>query len=308
MNKKPIILWCCDVFGWAFSIRAEKIGELLPHYKHVIVYNNDDINISELVESVDIIVPTCTGTLSNVSKKYDNKIISLLTSRRSVVSGTGNIIYYTDNTLDKTTLGKIVWNMLLKESCKLPIIVVSQKPFDSRRNVCVGIKPRNPISIMEQILIGLEELSDGDYVFLAEHDVLYNKQHFIMLPQENILRGQFNYNTNYFRCTSEGYGKGPSDKLLSACSGFVGDFKRFIKEKIVNYHKNKNSLMDCLEPGRNNMPTWYTIGTYTTSIPNVDIRHKGCVSIQMPMMVITKELEHYGNYKVLRKKLGILND
>jgi len=300
----PTILWCCDQPGWAYDHRAKGLGKLLPDYEHQIVYDRTGIN--QLAEKADIVVVMFLETLQYLSKKYDDRIVMTLTSPRQFRKRKIAVLYYTDNSLENTTLGKTVWDNLVLKVFDLPITVVSQKPFDSKRNICVGSKPKNSGSVIEQILAGLDTFTPDTYVFLAEHDVLYHQSHFSFILREKTTYGQFNYNTNHFRCTKTGYCIGPTDKPLSMCSGFACDLRRILTKKLELYKKGGKHLMGCIEPGRGKNPfTEYTINTYISAIPSIDIRHDGCLSMQSGLHVVTDKLNYWGDNKKLRKKLGV---
>jgi len=301
---KQKITWLCDVDGWAYNNRAKLLSESMSNYDHEIMFGVNNIN--EKAKNSDIIVVMYLHALKHISKVFDNKIIVTLSGNRIFDSVGHVVLYYTDNTLDGTVLGKTVWDNLIKVSSSIPIIAVSQKPIDARNNVCVGLKPRNSGSILEQILAGLDVIDPDTYVFLAEHDVLYHQSHFKIMASD-VVPQQFNCNTNNFRCTKNGYSIGTSDKILSQFSGFAGDLKKIFINKLELFKKGGNRLMECLEPGRGKPTDFGKLNTYVSVVPNVDIRHNGCISIQSLMMPITKELEFWGHYKNLRNKLCLVD-
>jgi len=62
-KQKPIILWTCDVEGWAYHNRFLRLSKNLPDYDHRLYFFGDP-NLSriqkiDLVRSADVIV--CQG-------------------------------------------------------------------------------------------------------------------------------------------------------------------------------------------------------------------------------------------------------
>ena len=61
MKKRPIILWSCDVKGWAYWTRVETMSRALPQYEHRVLIG-DHVPPSlwgDLIRSADIVV--CQG-------------------------------------------------------------------------------------------------------------------------------------------------------------------------------------------------------------------------------------------------------
>ena len=64
-NKKPIILWTCDVVGWAYYNRIMRLSKVLTQYEHQIWYFGVKIPKQQqqrIVDSADVIV--CQGVKS----------------------------------------------------------------------------------------------------------------------------------------------------------------------------------------------------------------------------------------------------
>ncbi len=101
------------------------------------------------------------------------------------------IIYLTDNCLDER-VAEACKRHLLKAADGKRIISVSQKPMDFGENICVGDIGRSSINIDKQLLEGLK-LVKTRFVAVAEHDVVYDKEHFNYVPPEDIY---FYYNVN----------------------------------------------------------------------------------------------------------------
>lgn len=102
------------------------------------------------------------------------------------------ILYLTDNSIDKT-LQETCKNNLLRVAGDIPIISVSQGPYNLGQNIDVGNIGRSWRSLYYQLICGLELMQPEDICFIAEHDVLYSKDHFDFIPKEESV---FYYNDN----------------------------------------------------------------------------------------------------------------
>jgi len=101
------------------------------------------------------------------------------------------VIYITDNCLDKK-IDTLCRKYILNSIGDLPLISVSQKPIDFGHNICVGKLDRNSLSINLQMMKALE-IVKTDYIAIAEHDILYTKEHFAFVPPDKEI---FWYNEN----------------------------------------------------------------------------------------------------------------
>jgi hypothetical protein len=158
-----------------------------------------------------------------------------------------SIAFYTDNRVDFPE----VKESILKSG--LPIVSCSLKPLDFGKNITLNLE-RGPATMFKQIITALEA-SDGDYIFLCEHDVIYDPSHFEFEPEED----KFYFNTNVWRWR---YGTDLviwTDDLqqLSGLSGY--------KESLLKYFRSK-------EPDGHYEPKENT-GNYMSKFPNIDIRH-----------------------------------
>ena len=89
---------------------------------------------------------------------------------------TKGIIYYTDNSLDKQ-FAMMVRHRLQNAAPDIPIVTVSQVPIVCDYNICVGKLGRSLHMMWKEMLTALL-YSKADIVYVAEHDVLYDKSHF----------------------------------------------------------------------------------------------------------------------------------
>ena len=61
-HKKPIVLWTCDVVGWAYHTRIMRISKAMPQYEHRIWYFGSAMRPEvkmKALQDADIIV--CQG-------------------------------------------------------------------------------------------------------------------------------------------------------------------------------------------------------------------------------------------------------
>lgn len=101
------------------------------------------------------------------------------------------VLYLTDGSLDPQIAEACRAN-LLREAEGMEIVSVSQEPLAFGRNVCVGRIGRSWLSLYTQLLRGLEAVNT-ETVTVAEHDVLYTREHLQWKPLRNDV---FYYNTN----------------------------------------------------------------------------------------------------------------
>lgn len=101
------------------------------------------------------------------------------------------IIYLTDSLLDEKIANACI-KQLKKAAGDNPIISVSQKPLDFGKNICVGEIGRSWLNLYKQQLAGLEA-AETEAIAIAEHDVMYTKEHFDWTPPD---LNTFYYNDN----------------------------------------------------------------------------------------------------------------
>lgn len=100
------------------------------------------------------------------------------------------LAYYTDNRCEERIL-QAVRKQIQRSSNGHKIISVSQYPVDLGRNIVVNYD-RSVLSMFKQILLAIQNL-DTDYIFLTEHDVVYNDTHFAFTPPRDDV---YYYNNN----------------------------------------------------------------------------------------------------------------
>jgi len=110
------------------------------------------------------------------------------------------IIYYTSNNENLDFENQVI-DTLIKNSCGLPIISVSQKPMTLGENICVGDVGRSSYNQWRQLQIGAAA-AKTKFIALAESDFLYPKEHFSFLPErEDVFYAPI---TAYQLCTMRG--------------------------------------------------------------------------------------------------------
>jgi len=141
--------------------------------------------------------------------------------------------------------------------------------------------------MFRQILAGIKACK-ADIIFLAEHDVLYHPSHWTFTPPRE---DTYYYNINVWRWAFLADNLITYDSLLSV-SGLCA-----YRDLLINHYRARVELIDeqGWEDGRN--PRWArimgyepgkprrrggfmdeAIDTWRSEHPNIDIRHKGCMT------------------------------
>lgn len=170
-----------------------------------------------------------------------------------------SIVYYTDSRLEKE-LDVAVRRQILKAN--VPIISVSQVPLDFGMNICVGRKPRSYISLYEQLLTGLEAAEKDSLIYLCEHDVFYHPTYFGYEPSDDY-GIYFNLNRFFFKRGLDSFYPATGTRALSQAVANREILISHAKERLWKWKNGKSSFM------KGAFLTW------TSKLPNVDIRHGG---------------------------------
>jgi hypothetical protein len=164
------------------------------------------------------------------------------------------IIYYTDDSVDEPLKSKVVNKI---ESFNLPLVKVYNDGA-----------PRSFSQIYKNILKGLESV-ETKYVGLAEHDVIYEKEHFEFIPPEDDI---FYYNTNHIIVQEYDYLKPIGDrKTLSQLICNKDLLLKAIKHRIEHNYEPKKGLAGACEFG---VIDNYHSQAFRTKKPNYDYRTK----------------------------------
>jgi len=184
---------------------------------------------------------------------------------------TKGILYYSHNTLDGTKLNNECRRTLLNS--KLPITSVTHKPINFGTNIVVDRLP-SLLAMLENIVDGLTAMTE-DYVFLAEHDCLYNNSHFDIKS----FRPQFNVNA--WRVSIGSYNKHPDKQpVLSTFSGPRKGLLKLMTVKRDTYreaHRKLNVRMQAYVPTIFEPRAQSSI--YGSFDPVLDFRHQRNTSI-----------------------------
>jgi len=201
-----------------------------------------------------------------------------------VLGKTIGVIYYTDNRIQNTLIYKLAQKFISESG--LPIVSCSLWPIDFGQNIVLKNRRRSYPTMVEQILMALEA-SDADYVFFAEHDVLYHESHWDFIPPTDDI---YYYNVNNYRWLF------PDDYLITY-SGLTSLSSLCCnRELAIKHYQLRMRLIEeqGLDKLRGREPRWarkfgYEPGTKKrrrggvtdedhvkrrSKLPNIDIRHK----------------------------------
>ena len=197
---------------------------------------------------------------------------------------TVGIIYYTDNRIDESPIINEVRKTILASG--LPIVSCSLKSIDFGKNIVLENHERSYPTMVEQILICLEN-STADYVFFNEHDVLYSESHFDFTPPKDNI---FYYNENVLRWmlysdTLITYDRMLPLSCMCANRKFALKHYKMRKRKIEEWgldefrsREPRRARIWGYEPGlklkRRGGLTDDGFDTWKSKYPNIDIRHK----------------------------------
>ncbi len=192
------------------------------------------------------------------------------------------IVYYTDNKLDPTIMNACkeqIWRNLNGHQ----LVSVSLQPIDFGRNIVLPLD-RHYLSMFKQILAGLEAL-DSDYVFMAEHDILYHPSHFDFVPPQN---DKYFYNLNFWKVRyPDGHALHFDAKQVSGLCAYRELLVRHYRERVKRTEAKLKELGDSrafrnwiraqgFEPGAHHRPERvddYGSDVWRSAEPNLDIRH-----------------------------------
>jgi hypothetical protein len=203
----------------------------------------------------------------------------------SIISPTKGIVYYTDNKLDPGIM-KACQEQLLKSVNGYRIVSVSLQPIYFEDNIVLPLE-RGYLTLFKQILTGLEELNT-DIVFMAEHDVLYSKEHFEFIPPEH---DKYYYNKNWWKLRlPDGHCLQHDGAQTSGLCAYRDTLIKHYKQRVINTEKMWNELGGNTHPFRSFIrDQGFEPGTHhravsvdnlnfeywDSPVPIVDVRHNG---------------------------------
>ena len=213
------------------------------------------------------------------------------------------IIYLTDNSLD-VALEVACQRLLLNAAQGRRIVSVSQRPMGFGDNVCVGDIGRSGLSMDRQMMAGLVE-AKARWVAIAEHDCVYSAEHFDWTPTND---EHFFYNDNCWlvQLKNEKHpdmdglysfirGRRVQSQLICSREALVEATQRKIDLLSSEAWQTRHPVRPIGEPGSAdyakgrqlvNRPsmrhlwaqlkdylTRYAAVDFSTTVPNIDIRH-----------------------------------
>lgn len=192
------------------------------------------------------------------------------------------IIYYTD-----CRLGEPIYSLVQKHILEsgLPITSASLKPIDFGDNEVIDGERSYPTMVAQ--IISCLERSTAKYVFYAEHDVLYSNAHFDFTPPRDDI---FYYNDAVWRWWFGSDVAIRYDRMLPLSCLCVN------REFALDHYKRRQVMIEELgwSKIRSREPRWARLigyepgtkkkrrggfsdddfGTWSSELPNIDIRHK----------------------------------
>ena len=178
---------------------------------------------------------------------------------------TKGILFYTTNRLPIKFAKKIQNNI---KSVGIPITSVSLKPMKFGKNIHIPLQP-GKWAYFTQILVGLENMKE-DIVFMAEHDVLYSKDHFNFTPPQN---DKFYYDHAWWKIREDGFAvhwDANQVSMLCAYRTHLIDFYRAKIDEIVSKGFDRH-----YEPGGRDTGLYET---YMSSVSSLDCRMSGTLT------------------------------
>ena len=184
---------------------------------------------------------------------------------------TWGVVYYTDNRLDPEILTKCQ-NQLKKAVGNHKIVSVSLMPLNFGNNIVMQLE-RGYLTLAKQILAGLEAL-DTDYVFLAEHDVIYRSEHFEFVPPDD---NHYFYNMNVWHVrTSDGHAVYYDCKQQAELCANRELLVKHYRERVRRIEAEGFHQAMGFEPGSHNRPERIDdikAESWRSTWPNIDLRH-----------------------------------
>lgn len=195
-----------------------------------------------------------------------------------------SVIFYTNNNIENGIINYCLKNLeTIVNKLSGELITVSWSPLEIGKNIVTNL-PREigHRNLFSQILEGIKE-AEYDYIFLAEHDVLYPENHFQIQETSN-------YNRNIYHLNRNGFFKTEPVNFLSTLSGPKDEIEKLIKEKL-----------DECDVGI----TWSEpIADFREGeLPILDIRHNKNFTGHRESKNYSINIDLWGNYQKLWKQL-----
>ena len=180
---------------------------------------------------------------------------------------TKEILYFTDNRLDRKPIGKAAKEWLLKGG--LPILSISLKPIKFGRNIHYEGR-RSHTTMFKQILTGLAAAT-ADVIFMGEHDVLYHPSHFDFIPERDDV---YYYNNNVWKYRLS------DQKVIRYDCKWLSQLCAY-RELLIEHYERRIAVIESgkraygYEPGTgaNKRIDDFKAESWDSEYPNIDVRH-----------------------------------
>ena len=252
-------------FGFPFPLTQEQVHAARAYSQQVWYHNAWPKQIRTLLTLVDQFWPV---------KGWTEEQRNALSVRPPPVSTppTVGLVYYSDCRPSQALLD-VCMRQITAGVNGHKIVSVTLAPVNFGMNIVLPLA-RSPLTMFRQILVGLEAL-DTEYVFMAEHDVLYHPSHFAFVPPR---RDTYFYNLNVWKVDVE-TGRAVHYQTKQT-SGLCADrmlLIRHYRERIRRCEAEGFSRAMGFEPGshgRKERIDDVPSETWWSSTPNIDLRHK----------------------------------
>ncbi len=265
-------------FGFPYSLSGRQVDKAkkmardiffknkLPKQKHTIYW---------LVSKFWPVPGWTLEQLEELKNQKDEKQRIELVEKKNIQNKnvSKGIVYYTDNRIDMKLMTQ-VQNYLNKNSNGIEICSVSLYPLKfGTKNIVLNFE-RGYLTMFKQILEGIKQLN-VDVIFLAEHDVLYTKEHFEFIPPT---KDMFYYNKNNWQVRqTDGHAVYWDAKKVSQLCAYREIMLEHYTERVRRVELEGFSRRMGFEPGTHNRAERVDNRTsefFKTNIPNLDIRHR----------------------------------
>ena len=155
---------------------------------------------------------------------------------------------------------KLCQKHLLEAIGDMELVSSSREPIDFGENVVTDL-PRGYECYFKQILKGLETLTT-DLVFIAEHDVIYPKEHFDFEPPDD----KIYYDVNWWKVHPDGLALSwKADQVSGICAP---------RESLLKWYGSRVATFDPNNFDRKFEPlSGEGSAQWQASRPHIDIRH-----------------------------------
>ena len=185
--------------------------------------------------------------------------------------GCAGVVYYSDSRIDPDIREAVTVSI---EKSGLPIAAVTLAPMHWPAAIkAVMPLERGYLTMFRQILMGLEML-DTDYVFFAEHDVIYDESHWQFIPPRDDC---YYYNLNWIKVDAASgravsYVAKQTSQLCASRQLLIEHYRK----RIAIVERDGFSRKQGFEPGSHNRPERIDdvrSDVWRSSGPNYDVRH-----------------------------------